>query len=99
MTIYCRQVNGTLAERFRNNVWGLRFLELNERENLILDNANYFKLWSKKCSYKFKSLYDLASFCMNLLNKKNNTKFVVYAVANSLPNQSTPTDACIGSFN
>ena len=39
-----------------NNKSKLRMLELNDREKIILDNANYFRLWSKTASYKFKTL-------------------------------------------
>ena len=92
-------INGTLAERFKDGYLGLKFLELNPRETLILEHACHFKLWSKKSSYEFKSLYDLASFCIVLHNRKKNNKFLIYAVANSLPNQSTPTDAMIGTIN
>ena len=78
----------------------IKYLELNPREELIFNNASYFKLWSKSCSYKFGNLNDLGHFCMtSFSDKKNTNKFLIYAVANSLPNQSTPTDAMIGSFN
>ena len=91
---------GTLQEIFSNNKFGVKFLELNSREKEILNNASYFRLWSKSCSYKFKDIYDLVVFCMHSFSDKRNTnKFCIYAIANSLSNQSTPTDACIGSFN
>ena len=81
-----------------NNKSKLRMLELNDREKTILNYASYFRLWSKTASYKFKTLPLLIAFLATNIKCKN-ANFIIYAVANSLPNQTTPADACIGNFN
>ena len=83
----------------------ITMLPLNEREGQILEHADTFKLWSKNNSYEFKKLTDLIDYCKFVLNYKamfkkenNNDNYIIYAIANSLPNQTTPADACIGNF-
>ena len=56
-----------------NNKSKLRMLELNDREKTILNNASYFRLWSKTASYKFKTLPLLIDFlATNIKNIKSN---------------------------
>lgn len=69
----------------------IKFLELNPREKIIVNNATSYTLWSKKRTLKFKTSIEVLEYA-NTRIKSNNEKFIIYAVMDN-------TDACIGTIN
>lgn len=68
----------------------INYLELNSREKYIVDNADYFTLWSKRSKKEFDTLDQLQDHVNN--TELDNLKYLVYAVLDF-------GDACIGTIN
>ena len=68
----------------------IKFLELNDYENAVLNKADRFTLWSKNFKKEFKTFEDIQDY-KNNGGLDNNKKYLVYAIQNN-------SQACIATM-